>query len=79
MEEREVVIDKTKEKLDDCRLCFSSTNVTVHIGHNVNNNTTIVEKIHYCTSLIVCVSIYLVFYIYFYVYIKVLHLPHIFS
>lgn len=56
MEEREVVIDKTKEKLDDCRLCFSSTNVTVHIGHNVDKNTTIVEKIHYCTSLIVKVD-----------------------
>lgn len=79
MEEREVVIDKTKEKLDDCRLCFSSTNVTVHIGHNVDKNTTIVEKIQYCTSLIVCVSIYLVFHIYFYTSIKVLYLPHIFS
>lgn len=56
MEEREVVIDKTKEKLDDCRLCFSSTNVTVHIGHNVDKNTTIVEKIQYCTSLIVKVG-----------------------
>jgi len=60
MEEREYVIDKMKEKLDDCRLCFSSTNVTVHIGQQVDKNTSIVEKIQYCTSLIVCFAIYLV-------------------
>jgi len=60
MEEREYVIDKMKEKLDDCRLCFSSTNVTVHIGQHVDKNTSIVEKIQYCTSLIVCFVIYLV-------------------
>ncbi|XP_022174312.1 zinc finger protein 652-A-like [Myzus persicae] len=56
MEEREDVVDKMKEKLDDCRLCFSSTNVTVHIGQHVDKNTSIVEKIQYCTSLIVKVG-----------------------
>ncbi|CAI6357621.1 unnamed protein product [Macrosiphum euphorbiae] len=50
MGERE---DLIKKKLEDCRLCFSSTNVTVHIGQNIGKNTSIVEKIQYCTSLIV--------------------------
>ncbi|XP_025206027.1 zinc finger protein 34-like isoform X1 [Melanaphis sacchari] len=56
MEEREDVTDKTKNNLDNCRLCFSTTNVTVNIGQNIDKNTTIIEKIHYCTSLIVKVG-----------------------
>lgn len=63
MEEPENLKAKTKEKLNDCRLCFSSTNVTVHIGQHIDKNTSIVEKIQYCTSLIVCYFVYLVFYI----------------
>lgn len=45
--------EKAEDKSNLCRLCLGSTNVTVHIGQNVKNSTTIVEKIHYCTSLVV--------------------------
>jgi len=80
MEERGDVIDKTKEKLNDCRLCFSSTNVTVYIGQNVDKNTTIIEKIHYCTSLVVCFTVYLISHIDFCLSIKIiLNIPFIFS
>lgn len=41
------------QKSEICRLCFGTADVTVHIGHRAEKSTSIVEKIHYCTSLVV--------------------------
>lgn len=52
-EDHEREKDIFKEKSDMCRLCFGSTDVTVNIAQHADKSTSIIEKIHYCTSLIV--------------------------
>lgn len=49
MEERE----DGKDKSDVCRLCLGTTDVTVPIGQHDDKATSIIEKIQYCTSLVV--------------------------
>lgn len=53
--------EKSEDKSNLCRLCLGSTNVTVHIGQHVKNSTSIIEKIHYCTTLVVCLYDFSIF------------------
>lgn len=45
--------DQSNEKLDVCRLCLGFADVTVNLSQHVDKSTSLIEKIHYCTSLIV--------------------------
>lgn len=60
--------DDGKKKSNVCRLCLGSINVTLHIGHHSDKSTSIIDKIHYCTSLVVSCRLF-IYSVYMYIYI----------
>lgn len=62
-----------KDESNLCRLCLGSANVTVHIGHHSDKSTTIADKIHYCTSLVVHCRVDIIIIYYFQI---IARMPH---